>query len=244
VGESGGEAGAGTMKDLAKDVGAGVAFLVAHERVDPKKIGLLGHSEGGAIAPYVAAGNKDVAFVVTLAGPGVDGGKVLVAQVAAIAKVAGADAKTIEEARQAQAKAMKILVATKDDAKARVELKKTLDPDGVGGAAIDKQLDVVTSPWFRTFVTYDPGPTLKKLKVPVLALFGSLDVQVVATQNAPAFKKALARNKKAKIETVEGCNHLFQEAQTGSPAEYGQIDQTMDPKVLLRISDWIAQTMR
>ena len=159
VGGSGGDTKSVTMKDFAQDVEAGLAFLGTRARVDKKKIGLLGHSEGGAIAPYVAARRSDVAFVVMLAGPGVDGGEVLVEQVGALAKAMGADEATIKQRKEIQRKMMAVLRSTKDDAKAREGVRKLFDPQGTRHPQVEAQLDVMVSPWFRTFVGYDPAPT-------------------------------------------------------------------------------------
>jgi uncharacterized protein len=239
VGGSTGNAAEATMEDFAADAEAGVAFLATHDRIDASKIGLIGHSEGGAVAPYVAARNPKVAFVVMLAGPGVTGGELLVEQVGALMQSMGGDESTVEQAKAAQRQAMEILQSTPDDAAAREKLKALMDPEDAGGDAMAAQLDVVVSPWFRTFVSYDPAPTLKKLKIPVLAVNGSLDTQVVAAQNAAAIEKALAKNPKAKVVTLEGLNHLFQQATTGSPMEYERIDQTLDPALLDLVTTWL-----
>jgi uncharacterized protein len=239
VGGSTGSAAEATMKDFADDVEAGIAFLAAHERIDSAKIGLIGHSEGGAIAPYVAARNAKVAFVVMLAGPGVSGAELLVEQVGALTRSMGADEAAVAQAKASQEKAMQILATTPDEAEARVAMKNLMDPTGAGGDAVEAQIDMVLSPWFRTFVAYDPAPTLKKLDIPVLAVNGSLDTQVVATQNLPAIERALAGNPKAEVVTLEGLNHLFQPATTGAPTEYAQIDETLDRSLLDLLTRWL-----
>jgi hypothetical protein len=232
-----------TMMDFAADVKAGLAFLRAHARVDPKKVGLLGHSEGGAVAFHVAAADRKVAFVVSLAGPAVSGGDVLVAQVAALAKTTGASEAQVAEIQKMQAKAVEVVRKTKDADKLAAELRKIMDPEGKGGDAVEAQVAVAASPWFRTFVRYDPAKDLAKLRMPVLALNGTLDVQVVADQNVPAMQKALARNRKAKVQRLEGLNHLFQRAQSGSPAEYGVIEETMDPAVLELVASFVGDAV-
>jgi pimeloyl-ACP methyl ester carboxylesterase len=241
VGGSTGRSESITMLDFSADVQAGVAFLRAHERIDPKKIGLVAHSEGGAVVVHVAAADPELAFVVTLAGPGVNGGDLLVAQAAALARVSGATDEQIRELEKMQARAMEVVRKSSDAEKAKAELKKMFDPTGAGGDAIDAQLAIVGTPWFRTFVSYDPAKDVAKLRMPVLALNGSLDMQVVAKQNLPALRKALAKNKKAKVQELEGLNHLFQHATTGSPAEYGTIEETIDPAVLELVASFVKE---
>jgi hypothetical protein len=243
VGGSTGASADVTMMDFAADVKAGLAFLRAHERIDAAKIGLIGHSEGGAIAFHVAAADPKVAFVVGLAGPGVDGGEVLVEQAAALTRAMGGSEAQVADVRRLQAEAMAIVRKTKDPATLKAELQRIIAPDGNDGD-IDARLAVVTSPWFRTFVSYDPAVDLAKLRIPVLALVGSLDVQVVADQNVPALKKGLARNRRAEVQRLEGLNHLFQRAKTGAPSEYGTIEETIDPAVLQLVAGFVTEAGR
>jgi hypothetical protein len=238
VGGSTGASADITMMDFAADVRAGLAFLRAHDRVAPDNVGLVGHSEGGAVAFHVAAGDPKVAFVVSLAGPGVDGGEILVEQGAALTKAMGGSEAQVADVRKKQAEAMALVRKTKDPGALRAELLKILEGDDA-----EARLAIVTSPWFRTFVTYDPAKDLRKLRMPVLALNGSLDTQVVADQNVPALEKALARNRKAKVQRLEGLNHLFQHAQTGSPTEYGTIEETIDPAVLELVATFVADSV-
>jgi pimeloyl-ACP methyl ester carboxylesterase len=233
-----------TMMDFASDVQAGLAFLRKHPRVDPKKVGLIGHSEGGAVAFRVAAGDPKLAFVVSLAGPGVNGGELLEEQVAAVLKASDVPATMIEVVRKQQREAIALLRKTKDPDELKAELAKVMDPTGSNNPQVEAQIAVVMSPWFRTFVNYEPAKDLAKLRMPVLALNGSLDVQVVADQNVPAIQKALRRNKKAKVQRLEGLNHLFQHAKSGSPTEYGEIEETMDPAVLELVTKFVADATR
>jgi fermentation-respiration switch protein FrsA (DUF1100 family) len=109
----------------------------------------------------------------------------------------------------------------------------------VPDAQVAAQIKALTSPWMRYFLTYDPATALRKLTVPVLALSGSLDLQVPPAQNLPPIRAALAANTHAEIDEPPGLNHLFQTAKTGSPAEYGQIEETMSPVALDKIASWI-----
>jgi dienelactone hydrolase len=240
VGKSTGVFAKGTTADFATDAEAGIAYLKTRPEIDPHKIGLVGHSEGGLIAPMVAARNKDVAFIVMMAGTGVPGDQILPAQGEAI-EVAGG--KSPEEAAKnaAKEKEMLTLVETeKDDAALQKELKEKMAGE-VPEAQIGLQISQITSVWFRYFLTYDPATALRKVTCPVLAINGSLDKQVLPSQNLPAIRKALAEsgNQHVEIDELPGLNHLFQTAKTGSPAEYSQIEETMSPVALDKMASWI-----
>jgi fermentation-respiration switch protein FrsA (DUF1100 family) len=231
-----------TTADFATDVEAGVAYLKTRPEVDPHKIGLIGHSEGGVIAPMVAARNKDVAFIIMMAGTGVPGDQVLPAQIEAIDMVSG---KSKEEASKAAARQREIdkLVETEtDDATLQKDLRAKMAGQ-IPDAQIGMEITQITSPWFRYFLTYDPAAALRKVTCPVLVLNGSLDKQVLPDQNLPAIRKALeeAGNQHFEIDELPGLNHLFQTAKTGSPAEYAQIEETMSPVPLEKMAEWIGK---
>jgi fermentation-respiration switch protein FrsA (DUF1100 family) len=229
-----------TTADFATDTEAGIAYLKTRPEVDPHKIGLIGHSEGGIIAPMIAARNPDVAFIVMMAGSGVPGDEILVAQVQAIAESSG---KTHDEAVKAAAKQREILTLIKnekDPAKLEKELKEKLADEGME-AQLGIEIKALTSPWFRYFMSYDPATALRKVTCPVLVLNGEKDRQVPPEQNLPAIRKALeqAGNKRFEIDELPSLNHLFQTAKTGSPAEYAQIEETMSPVALEKMASWI-----
>lgn len=240
--KSTGDFSTATTADFATDTEAGVAYLKTRAEVDPHKIGLIGHSEGGVIAPMIAARNKDVAFIVMMAGTGVPGDQILPAQGEAI-EVAGG--KSPEEAAKNAAKLreMLTLVETEKDA---IILEKKLKEKMAGDVPegqIGLQIKQLTSVWFRYFLTYDPATALRKVTCPVLAINGSLDKQVLPSQNLPAIRKALAEsgNQHVEVDELTGLNHLFQSAKTGSPAEYAQIQETMSPVALDKMATWIAK---
>ncbi|MGC1647509.1 MAG: alpha/beta fold hydrolase, partial [Candidatus Sulfotelmatobacter sp.] len=240
VGKSTGIFAKGTTADFATDAEAGVAYLKTRPEIDPHKIGLVGHSEGGVIAPMVAARNKDVAFIVMMAGTGVPGDQILPAQGEAIEIAMG---KSPEQAAKnaANEKEMLRLVETeKDDAILQKELKEKMAGE-VPEAQIGLQISQITSVWFRYFLTYDPATALRKVTCPVLAINGSLDKQVLPSQNLPAIRKALADadNQHAEVDELPGLNHLFQTAKTGSPTEYSTIEETMSPIALDKMATWI-----
>jgi hypothetical protein len=229
-----------TTADFATDAEAGIAYLKTRAEVNPHKIGLIGHSEGGVIAPMIAARNKDVAFIGMMAGTGVPGDQVLVAQGEAIEVASG---KSSQEAAKNAAKEKEILTLVeteKDKDVLEKELKEKLAGQ-IPEAQIGSQIEQLTSPWFRFFLTYDPATALRKVTCPVLAINGSLDKQVLPAQNLPEIRKALeeAGNKHFEVDELPGLNHLFQTAKTGAPSEYAEIEETMSPVALEKMSTWI-----
>jgi hypothetical protein len=236
-----------TTADFATDTEAGIAYLKTRPEVDPHKIGLIGHSEGAVIAPMIAARNPDVAFIVMMAGTRVSGDQVLVAQREAIAVAGGTKP---EEAAKYAAKEKEMLalieaekVSTeKDDAALEKELREKMAGD-VPESQIGLQIKLLTSPWFRYFLTYDPASALRKVTCPVLVLNGEKDKQVLPEQNLPPIRQALtqAGNKHFEVDELPGLNHLFQTANTGSPTEYAGIEETMSPVALEKINTWIAK---
>jgi len=231
-----------TTADFATDTEAGIAYLKTRPEVDPHKIGLIGHSEGGVIAPMIAARNKDVAFIVMMAGTGVPGDQVLVAQGEAI-EIANGKSKEEAEKEAAKEREMVSLVETdKDQADLEKKLREKMTGQ-VPEAQIGMEIEQLTSPWFRYFLTYDPATALRKVTCPVLVLNGSLDKQVLPDQNLPAIRKALEEggNRHFEVDELQGLNHLFQTAKTGSPLEYAQIEETISPVALEKIANWINQ---
>lgn len=247
VGGSEGNTGNSTSEDFAGDVLAGIEFLKNRKEIDPAKIGLIGHSEGGIIAPIVANKSRDVAFIVLLAGSGIPGEQILYEQGRLIGLTSGMTEEQVAQNQKTQEVIFNIIKTEKDSAVRLDRLQRTL----TGGMypmmnadqkkAIDQQVAAVNSPWFRYFLTYDPRPALSKLKGPVLALIGEKDLQVPPKSNLPAIEKALTDggNKNFKTMELPNLNHLFQNCETGAVAEYAQIEETISPEVLEIISEWI-----
>ena len=104
---------------------------------------------------------------------------------------------------------------------------------------IDLQIDTYATPWMQYFIKYNPAPTLKKVEIPVLALFGEKDLQVSPMENLRAVKKAFRKNKNATVKELPGLNHLFQESESGSPKEYQLIQQTYSPTMLQEVLNWL-----
>lgn len=254
VGKSTGSYASATTQDYAEDAQAAFAFLKAQPRVDAKKVGLIGHSEGGLIAPLVAAKAPDVAFLVLLGGSGVPGERIIAEQAALIARAEGASAAEVAKDEALEKKILAAAAREPDAEQARWQVEAllrqnwvTLTPaqrTAMGDPAlfIQAQSAALVSPWFRYFLRYDPAPALKQVRCPVLALGGSLDLQVPPAENLAAIGAALKAGGNADVTTREmpGLNHLFQTARTGSPSEYGRIEETMAPAALSAVGDWIA----
>jgi uncharacterized protein len=240
VGKSGGNYATATTVDFASDAEAGIAFLQTRLEVDSHKIGLIGHSEGGVVAPIVAAQDPQVAFIIMMAGYGVPGDDIIVEQTKLIAEAGGQSHEEAENTGEEERKVLKLVEMEKDDAEFEKKLRAELG-DKESNAMIDAQIKTLTSPWFRDFIQFDPATALSKVKCPVLAIIGSKDLQVPAAQNLPPIRKALeaAGNTNFEADELPGLNHLFQTAKTGAPAEYGDIEETMSPTALDKIAGWI-----
>jgi len=243
VGDSSGDYDSATTADFASDAGAAVAWLKTQPQINAKQIGLLGHSEGGIIAPAVAATDKTVAFVVMIAGPCVRGDRLFVLQSAMTAKAYGAPDDYIARREVFDQQLYNAIVSAPSES-AALERAKVLVAQGVADKLVD-QNEAETLPqddsraWERYFLAYEPAPTLVRLTVPVLALNGSLDVQVPAKENLAAAREALKNNSKATVMELPGMNHLLQDAKTGAPSEYNDIEETMSPTALKIITDWL-----
>lgn len=232
-----------TTHDFAADAEAALAWLAKRPEIQGKRMGLLGHSEGGIIAPLVAARSQAPAFLILLAGPAVSGEEVLYAQGEALVKAMGGSPEVVAAQRKSQEHVFALLKQHPDatpEAYAAL-LGASLSPEARQAAekTLLQQARQVANPWFRTFLGLDPRPALRQVKVPVLALFGEKDLQILPSQNQPEMEKALAGHKRSEVQTFPGLNHLFQPAKTGTVQEYGVIETTMDPAVLQRVSRWI-----
>ncbi len=240
VGKSTGSYATATSADFADDAEAGVRYLKARAEADPHRIGLIGHSEGGTIAPMVAVRDRDVAFVVLMAGTAVPGDQILAEQHRLISLANGEPTEKVAKENAQEKELLAEIAKEKDDAAVEKLMREKLAGQ-VPDAQIGAQVKTLTSPWFRYFLAYDPGPTLRKVQCPLLALSGSLDLQVPPAQNLPVMRKALEEggNKHFEIDELPGLNHLFQTAKTGSPAEYAEIEETIAPVALDKIATWI-----
>ncbi len=242
VGKSTGNFATATTADFATDAEAGMAYLKTRPEINPHKIGLIGHSEGGIIAPMVAARNPDVAFIVMMAGTGVPGDQVLTEQTRLITEAGGAAHDAAEKAAARERELLALLREEKDSAVLEKKLREKLAGE-LPEAQVGTALRQLSSPWLRYFIDYDPAPALRKVKCPVLDINGEKDLQVPPQQNLPAIRKALEEGGNKHFEVVElpGLNHLFQTTKTGSPTEYAQIEETISPLALEKIAGWVAK---
>jgi hypothetical protein len=255
VGKSTGATDQATVQTHAGDVKAGLAFLRAQPEVDAKRVGLVGHSEGGLIAALVAAEDRELAFIVSLAGPGVPGKALILMQQRAILDASpDIPAATKDAMVAAQTKIMAAVAGDADEAALVALVRQGLAAGlkaGAPGQAAMAEADLdraaaaaakqVSHAWFRSFVTLDPAPLWAKVSCPTLALVGERDLQVPADANLEAIKKALAAggNEDFEASKLPGLNHLFQQAQTGLVDEYAKLEWTFDVPTLKRITDWI-----
>jgi len=242
-----------TSEDFASDVLAGIEYLKTRKEINPKQIGLIGHSEGGLIAPVVAVKSADVAFIVLMAGPGLTGEEILYLQGALISRAMGVSEEDIAKNRQFNEKIFSVIKEEKDKKNTEERLHQMFMEDWEKMSEEEKsmiddpevfiktQLQSLLSPWLKFFLTYDPKPTLSKVKCPVLAINGEKDLQVPPKENLSAIEEALVAggNKNFTVKELPGLNHLFQTAQTGLPAEYVKIEETISPEALKIIGDWI-----
>jgi hypothetical protein len=230
TGKSDGDYAAAAIPDFADDACAAFDFMAADKRIDAKKIGLLGHSEGGIVAPLVVTRGKPIAFVILLAGTVVNGYDIL----------------KYQYAQQPEAQKYPEILDLAKNAKSQEELKesgmKLLKEKGESDAVLAIAVKQLSSPWFYDFVHYDPAGALASVKCPVLALFGEKDQQVPVSLNVPAIQNVIKAQKKTPIEVlvIPNANHLFQNCKTGKPSEYADIEETMQPKVLDILTEFIS----
>lgn len=247
--ESTGNFGTATSQDFARDVISAINYLKSRDEIDQSEIGLIGHSEGGLIAPIVVNQTDDVAFMILLAGTGVPGKEISRMQGRTLldVEVSNRDAynqfidKTVEIASSNKPADEKREELTKHYNNSKDVLNELL-PDGINfDMFVEQQVEGALRPWSQFFYNYDPTTELSKITIPVLSLIGSNDVQVPLEMNHPPIRKALeeAGNRDFTIKELEGLNHMFQESETGSMMEYSEIEQTFSPIALEEILSWI-----
>nr|WP_288837025.1 alpha/beta fold hydrolase [uncultured Flavobacterium sp.] len=251
VGQSKGNFKTATSADFATDVESAVAYLKTRKEIN--KIGLIGHSEGGLIAPMVANKSTDIAFIVLLAAPGIQGDQILLLQQKLIGKASGISENDLQKNELISRKTYAIVNKSNSLEQLNTDLSNYLktvlkdNPKNEKPTAMSDdefvklQVSQIATPWMHYFITYNPAPALEKIKCPVLALNGEKDLQVPANENIEAIKKALAKAGNTNVTTkiFPNLNHLFQESKTGVPTEYATIEQTFSPLVLDEITKWI-----
>ncbi len=262
VGGSTGNTMQSTTEDFAGDALAAIEFLKKQNKINVKKIGFLGHSEGGIIAPLAAENSNDVAFMVLMSGSGVTGGDLLLEQQRRLLKSSNVPDSIITEDLALQKEINETLSAGRDindiekDIRAFTEkdynnlsqeVKASIpDKEAYINSNVRSQIFTFNNPWFRYFIKYDPIPALEKVKVPVLMTFGELDLQVPADQNKPKMEEALRKGGNTNFKSIvfPKANHLYQEAITGSPGEYSQLPKEFVPGFLETIANWIIEVTK
>lgn len=263
VGQSTGDHRSATSRDFADDVKAGLAYLRSLPEVDKKKIGLLGHSEGGMIAQMVGAEDKDLAFLVMLAAPGLPVTELMTLQNEAVMLSAGVQKEAVKEYSGLYRQLVNAIAFAPADGAEKLATtivnnwtKKTpkeivVATTGISDEAskqkwvgsFSKQL---TNPWFHYFLKYNPDDYLRKLKAKVLALNGDKDVQVTSSPNLAGLRASLKKSNSPHYDVValEGLNHLFQRCQKCTVQEYGELEETMAPAALEAIGTWLVKEIK
>lgn len=247
-----------TSEDFAGDVLAGVEFLGDQKEIDPQRVGLVGHSEGALVAALAAAQSDRIACIVMLGGPGLPGHEVLRTQLRAIARAAQVPAEQIKQQSAAQVVLLDAIMkdapaaAVRAAARKLVEVQMLARPNrGVDyspqqvDTLVEAAIKSVDSVWMRSFLKRDPREALRRVRCPVLALTGSLDLQVPPEENLPPIERSLkaAGNRDVTIRTLPNHNHMFQISRTGLVREYGVVTQTMSPITLDIVRDWLRERL-
>jgi len=241
VGESTGSRDSLTTETIARDAESAVDLLANRPEVDRDRIGVYGHSEGGWIAPMVGNRYDEVDFLVLVAPAGVPGSEIVVEQTVRMAEAQGADPAALDSIRSFRSRLMEAITPEADSATIARRLQRIVQNAGGSSSTAQSLVQGYTSPWFRYFATYDPAPMYRNVDVPVLALFGSKDLQVPPAQNLEPVRSALQASDSPDVTVKElgGLNHLMQPADTGLPGEYRQIETTMAPEAMEAIAEWV-----
>jgi len=258
VGKSTGDFGSATTPDFVTDAIAAVNYLTSRKEINAKKIGIVGHSEGGLIAPIVANKSNDVSFIVLAAGTSVPGNEIILLQSELISRMAGTSEEEIKKTLDITKKTYDIILTIEDSSEAAQKIESIWSeyyqalPDSEKNKPensqtyVEQQKKIILGPWFRYFLKFDPRTELVKLDIPVLAIFGEKDIQVAPSQNKNEMEKALEKSnsKNYKVVVFPGLNHLFQECETGAISEYAKIEQTASPIMLETMTSWIKEVVK
>ncbi len=264
VGKTTGDIQSATSMDFANDAEVGLNWLKSRKEADKSKIGLLGHSEGGLIAAIIAARNNNIAFVIMLAGPGINGADLLTGQMGAIVKSAGVSPEATEAYKIVYKNSINFTITEKDSSSAYakaypayVEWKKKQSAGILSALGItsdeanDKKMigTMVAQfgkPWMKYFLSSDPAPMIEKFSCKVLALNGSKDIQVLPDSNLEGIRLALTKSKTKvfEVKKLEGLNHLFQHCKTCLPSEYGTLEESFAPEALTILREWLDNNVK
>lgn len=264
VGQTTGNAQDATQKDLLADATAAFEFLKARPEVNKQKLGILGHSQGGMTAQIMGAERKDVAFLMLMAAPGINGVEMMSLQNEQVLRAMG---RKDEDARQYAAlyrRMAQALLNSKGRKEARQQLEvivtewrkgkdqKTImattgmHDSSTQVAFVSAFAAIAADQGMLDLYRYDPAPYLKKIKAKVLALNGSKDIQVVSKPNLAGMESALSRgvSKGYEVKELSGLNHLFQKCSACTVQEYGQLEETLNPALLEAIGYWLAANIK
>jgi pimeloyl-ACP methyl ester carboxylesterase len=245
TGKSSGDFKEATTFDFAKDVEYAIEYLQKRKEINKDKIGLIGHSEGGIIAPIIASENEDIDFIVLMAGSALRGDKLLLLQKYKIETQMGINRQLVESNQQIFAGAYEIILNESIENELVSDTLSKYFTSKYGQALPEKQkialINQLSSPWMINFIRLDPAVYLSKVNCPVLAINGSKDIQVPSKENLEIIKNNFRKteNTSVKVKELKDLNHLFQECETGSISEYGTIEQTISPIALKEILNWI-----
>ena len=241
IGGSKGEVENATTMDFSYDAEAAFDYLRNRKEINASQVGILGHSEGGVINFMVAARRPEVAFLVSLAGPSVNGIEVLKEQQKAIFRASGMTEEAVQFNSNTNAQMFDIIEASNSREEADSLLRNLLKGWGYNEELTEQTVGQMASPWMYYFLKYDTTEAIIKTKCPALLLNGSKDLQVIASQNLPAYEKIIAEHGKTNLilHEMPDLNHLFQHCDTGSPNEYFEIEETISPEVLEMIVGFV-----
>ncbi|MEA3043797.1 MAG: uncharacterized protein QOH47_1635 [Sphingomonadales bacterium] len=244
VGASTGAQAGATSADFATDANAAFAYVSARAEIDRRAIGFVGHSEGGMIGPLAAVDNPEVAWLVLLAGPGVPARALMAAQGRAIGAAQGMSEAELDRIAPVQAALFAAAASEGDAAAVAARLRAALTDEMLQQAGVplsqrDQMARAANDPWLRYFARYDPAPALARIRVPLLAVNGSLDRQVLPAANLAGIRAATAADRDVTIRELPGLNHLFQTARTGAVGEYADIEETFAPAAMALVTEWI-----
>lgn len=244
VGQSGGVFETSTIENFSKDAMAALDFLRQQKQVDVRRMGIIGHSEGGLIAQLLAGQDlPKLSFIVSLAGPSISIDRLMVEQLYAIGKANGMSDLNLEIAKQVNIKNFEVVKGDLGTREAFEALMKNMgiSSENQQNAQLRTELMTMLAPAYRYFLRIEPEKYIPKINIPVFAAFGSLDVQVPADSNMKLLFDLLPKNKKNVLKEYDGLNHLFQKATSGRVEEYAQLEETISTQVLQDIAIWIKE---
>lgn len=246
VGGSTGEHGAATSADFATDANAAANYLLGRDGIDRAAVGFVGHSEGGMIGPLAVLDNDRIAYLVMLAGPGTSTSQLIETQRRLISLSQGVSKAELQRRDPVFASINRSLIAATDQADAQARVRAILTPTalealGAPTAQGEMMVQQLSREWYRYFLRYDATAVLQRVKIPVLAINGALDLQVPADENLAAIAAALRENPDATTKKLDGLNHMFQTTTTGAFGEYPDLTETFAPVALESVSSWILE---